>query len=77
VKCAIVKSSALARLKTWSVERFLYDTQDLDRTEENARKQIAEAEQRIEKYRVERAKRKAFHDELVRSGDVVIIGKQE
>lgn len=76
MKCAIVKSSALLREKTWSVERFLYNTGDLDQTEENARKQIDEAALRIKKARAERAKRKAFHDELVRSGDVVVIGKE-
>jgi hypothetical protein len=73
MKCAIVKSSALTRLGTWSVEKFLYDTADLDRTEVLARKQIAEAALRIKKARAERAKRKAFHDELVRSGEVKII----
>lgn len=73
MKCAIVRSSALVRMKTWDIAQFLYDVQDLDRTEELARKAIADAQKRIEKSQAERARRKKVHDELVASGDVKII----
>lgn len=76
MRAGIVMMSALRKHNNWNANHYLGFDPELDPAIRRARKTLGEAQERIKRLLEERAEDNEFRQQLIDSGELVVLGEE-